>query len=279
MASIKNSPAEPTDGRWIVTPEIARAWLARFNIKNRHPRPEQIAALSRTIRNKEWIYNAEPITFSPSRLIQGQHRLMACAATGIAIDTDVRTGVADAAYATIDGGCRRSNADHLSVEGEKNSFALAAAVGWLWRWERGGSFANPGTPTPIEVADLLKRHPQIRASIVATRTTALRKLSGTVAAFVHYRANQIDAEACERFFRGLSDGIGIESKTDPIWLLKNRLECNREAKAKLLQHEILALYIKAWNCHRRGRTMKSLRWRTTGDAPETFPGFDDGAVR
>lgn len=53
--------------------------------------------------------------------------------------------------------------------------------------------------------------------------------------------------------------------------LRDRIINNLSSKSKLPAEELLALYIKAWTAFRDDRPMFALRWRTSGNNPETCP--------
>jgi hypothetical protein len=58
---------------------------------------------------------------------------------------------------------------------------------------------------------------------------------------------------------------------EPMYVLRDRLMQNSQAKAKLQSSYIAALYIKAWNYTRGGKKLSSLRYRQAGDKCEDFP--------
>lgn len=93
---------QPLSGRVLVTPEMAAEWL-HANRGNRRPRGRAIDRITQDIKRGRWIYNGQSIVFSKTwRLLDGQHRLMAIAAAGVAVEAAVETGVDDAAMDRID---------------------------------------------------------------------------------------------------------------------------------------------------------------------------------
>mgnify|MGYP007026935052 CR=1 FL=1 len=131
---------QPISGRVFVTPEMASEWL-EANRVNRRVRSRAVDRITRDIKRGRWIYNGQSIVFSKTwRLLDGQHRLMAIVAAGVAVEAAVATGVEDAAMDRIDtngaGGrghatayCAARGIDHVTLrwEGAKPAANLQAA--------------------------------------------------------------------------------------------------------------------------------------------------------
>lgn len=120
---------QPFGGRVLVTPEMAAEWL-RANRGNRRPRSRAVDRITQDIKRGRWIYNGQSIVFSKTwRLLDGQHRLMAIAAAGIAVESAVETGVDDAAMDRIDtngAGGRGAATAYCAAQGiEENNDANA----------------------------------------------------------------------------------------------------------------------------------------------------------
>lgn len=262
----------PTNGRFIVTPEIARQWLEVFNYRNRSIKKTNLKYLCGVFRRGEWKFNGEPIVFARTgRLLNGQHRLMACVQTGISFETNVETTIEEEAFTTYDPPTSvRPNAQILEIRGEVNTYMLAASLAWAWRLEK-KNLQLKDIPSASEIDQLVERHPGMRDSVYRTKTKFFRQGGGSsVASFVHYIAQQQNVEKCEQFFYMLETGIGLE-KGNAVLPLRARLLDQLGAKARLLPAEVLALYIKAWTAFRDDRKVTALRWRTTGETPEPFP--------
>lgn len=94
----------PTNGRVLVTPEMATEWL-KANRSNRHVNKNGVARASAAIKSGRWKFNGQTVIFSVTwRLLDGQHRLMAIVEAGIAVEVLVWTGITDDAMVTIDTG-------------------------------------------------------------------------------------------------------------------------------------------------------------------------------
>lgn len=116
-----HGPNAPTDGRTLVTPEMAREWL-KANICNRRPKPAAVRKVKNLLTAGRFRFNAQTVTFTRSwRMIDGQHRLIAIAETGIAGEILVWTGLDDDVADTINTGVAgdRSSAEAWGIKNGK----------------------------------------------------------------------------------------------------------------------------------------------------------------
>ena len=75
-----------------ITPERATQILATQNTGNRSISRRHVAVLAEEIKAGRWKLNGDTICFNGSRLIDGQHRLSAIAASGIPVESLVVYG-------------------------------------------------------------------------------------------------------------------------------------------------------------------------------------------
>ena len=94
--------------------------------------------------------------------------------------------------------------------------------------------------------------------------------------FCYYLFSEQNAAKADRFFEEFSLGADLRGDS-PVYHLRERLLANRISKSKLPMLEIIALFFKAWIAYRQGRTVRNLRWRSEGPAPEKFPEIGDAA--
>ena len=119
-----------------ITPEMARDVL-KNPLPNRPISKARVRALIDDLRSGRWQINGESIVLDSNlRLLDGQHRLMAVAESGIAITALVVVGVAPAAMPSIDQGRSKGGADVLHMAQLPQAQQLASAARWLWRWQR-----------------------------------------------------------------------------------------------------------------------------------------------
>lgn len=254
----------------IITPEVAQVIMDNINDMNRHCGEALARSYGKSMADGYWEINGETLVFGDNgKLLDGQHRLMGCILFNVPFSTWAVFGVDHRAFDTIDRGKKRSTADDLSIEGEKNVNVLASTLALIWLEETGQLRSIGLTPPSIVARDVLRRHPEVRDSVSGIH--GLKKkhiLHPRIAAFCHYRFHQISPEKAEKFFAGLETGINL-GPGSPILALRRRLIDDRDAKAKLKAVEVLALVIKAWNSHVKNSIVgqSGLRWLSV----EPFP--------
>jgi hypothetical protein len=263
----------PLDHGSTPAPEMARAWFELNIINNRGIRPAVVDAYARDMAAGRWSLNGDPIRFDKDgKLIDGQHRLLACIQANVPFTSFVVRGLGDDAFLTLDSGIKRTMGDELTFAEEKNAVALGAALQQLMRYEQG--ILDKGTAlkaTRHEQKEALERNPELRGSIPYGQMTKamLRHSLGTV---LHYLFSRKDKVLADEFFVKLSQGTNLKGD-DPIYLLRERLmrENYKGSKTRLQSKEVLALTIKAWNAKRKDERPRSLMWRGQGEGAEDFP--------
>lgn len=94
-----------------VTPEQAKAWL-KTNTLNRPVRVGHVKSLAAAMKRGEWTLNHQAIAMNGTKLLDGQHRLMALIQSGLPkLQMLVASEVPSEAFDTIDIGVKRSNSD------------------------------------------------------------------------------------------------------------------------------------------------------------------------
>lgn len=106
--------SETTKLEW-VTPEMAAEWLKR-NTRNRSLSNVRISTLAGEIKAGTWRVTHQGIAFGKDgTLFDGQHRLSAIVAAGIAVPIMVTRGLSQQALDAIDTGATRRAADVLAI--------------------------------------------------------------------------------------------------------------------------------------------------------------------
>lgn len=250
---------------------LRAAALLRLNKRNRPVKRQNLVFLCDELRSGRWQVNGDAIRITTDGdLLDGQHRLMAVVQTGISIDTLVIYGVDACAFETIDTGAARSNADALTVGGEKNSRNLAAAL-TLMKDLMGGntSFIRTVKISNTEIVGLLEKNPDVRGS-VRWGNALVRLVPPSAAIALHCLFSRVDKIAADSFFDHVHSGLDM-TFDNPAFVLRQRLIENATSKSKITRRYLIALMIKAWNAYRKGQKIKFLRFREEGEAPETFP--------
>lgn len=263
---------KPETGRFVITPRIAESWLKKYNHRNRAVRVNQLSYLKGALERGEWKYNGESICFSRDRLINGQHRLLACIETDISFESRVEVGLPDDVYETYDQHTKRTSADLLGSLGYKEALSCAAAANWVWRYEN-DRIRSGGNQTPIQTRELIERLPGIvESTMICRKDYKSRHTLTSTAIAIHFLAGLVDVERRAVFFHGLATGENL-SNGDPAFMLRERLNSDISSKASKLQPFVKwAFYVKAWNAAAQGRKMGVLRWGAVHeDRQESVP--------
>lgn len=256
--------------RWeVITPEIAAELLA-LNTDNRRPKDKRQAQITRDILERAFVPNGETIIVGKTRLLDGQNRLMACAAAGVPIVSLVVREMDDDAFASLDQGTPRSIVDRLQKDGVPNATMVAAATSVVWRFGTGRAESAKGWmtgPTVAEAMDTIGRHPLI---LTATRSLGLTaQRAGLPAGGIcgmYVRCCEIDALTADDFFGRLTTGADLGAD-EPVYLLRSRLLKERAAGRLIPASGLCTLIAKAWNATRESRTVGTLKGRRRLNIP------------
>lgn len=258
------TPFGPVAIRFVtVTPDMARALLDSMT-DNRVPHRRQVEQIARALSAGDFEFNGEPVIVDDSgRMIDGQHRCLACIAAGIPFDTLIVSGIRPRAFDTIDQSSRRTAADVLRMGDVPNATITAAAVRLLWAHKQHNGMWNMANvqASPREIEGLLAKFGGSFAHHAAVGSAAQRALGGAGSFFaaMHYLLSQKDAAAADAFFASLTLGANLPVG-DPILMLRRRLEDNAKSrKGRLSMVEMYSLFVNAWNASRRGRKLAMLR--------------------
>jgi hypothetical protein len=258
-----------------ISPADAKQIL-EYNVNNRNLRPGRVEQFVGAMRRGEWVFNGDAIRIAKSgRLLDGQHRLVAVAQSGVPQRFVKITGLDDVTQETMDAGAKRTLADILKLRGEKDVNRLASIIRNVFLYETTESFRPPHiVPTAQELLACLGRHPSVRESIPATRPVLNNtQFAGAPAGACHYLFSLVDAVDTEIFFTRFALGTDLTPK-DPIYALRRLLLAPRPGRATIASYMQAALAIKAFNYWRRGEPVSHLVWRPGGGTAEKFPTID-----
>lgn len=255
-----------------IDPETAKQYLKK-NDSNRKIRKKQVQYLARQMKNNEWSLNGQGITFSSTgRLLNGQHRLLACIEAGVPFQTLVVRGVANEAFAKIDTGAPRSAADVLRSHDFHKATIAGAAIRLLIHMEKlDAGLPNNGwndKTEPHKVLAYAKRHRRLldeSLGILDTETKAVFKPQSIFVAlylFLHRR----NASKCKQFFEALAYGEKL-SKRDPVYKLRQLLINQDPKKQRRNNQWRSAITIKAWNAWMNGESVEHLMWSSKSKWP------------
>lgn len=244
----------------MITPDLAKSWLKR-NTVNRHLRKREITRMVKALQSGLWqSVNGETIVFGQSgTLLDGQHRLSACAEANISFQSLVVFGVEDQKRKTIDTGAKRLLSDVFSMDGESNSTRLAAACSVLHAWETEDLLQSPhgcGFITHEEGEQFLATHSDLKEAVQATQATAL-----------FYAFHAKDYTLAYAWTETLKTGHAAPGH-ESFYTLRERLIRQLAQRDKLHALETFVYSIKAWNAVRQHKTIKVFKWWPEEEIPE-----------
>jgi hypothetical protein len=259
----------------LITPDLARKILERSKGINFRPLDKnRVTRYTRAQQAGHWTWDtAAPLLFNPKgQLIDGNTRMHAIIASGIAMECLTIRGVSEAGEANTDTGKSRSVQQYLAFKGYKDAVRLAAMLRQIWLTERemaGSSNHGETSLDPATAMEVLARHPEAVDYLQLARK-ARNLVPVSIIGYVTYwgvRAAGVTMAAAEGFIEGLVNSSTLDDG-DARLLLRARLDRARASKGQLTTAFTTALTIKAWNAYLEDRPIKQLRW-----AGEEWPEF------
>lgn len=257
----------------LVTPDMARV-LIGCNTENRpviwNGANRSVSAYAAAMKRGEWTLNGEAVIVAATgELNDGQHRLYAVIESGGSVMMALMFGVGRDTRHTVDQGVARTPGHILVMMGEKDANNLAGALQFLWTRDAGVSLNL--RPSSDQLLETLSRHPEIREAVRAANPVAQFHVSRGYIAAAHYLCRKADPFAADQFLNAVVTGLNIQNVNSPVNKLRKAFGEHDAKRKPLGRIEQAALYIKAFNAFRQGRTPKLLMWRDTGEAAEAFP--------
>ena len=265
-----------------ITPAQAARYLEDQG-RNRKVKRGVVERYASDMRNGKWEVTGQGLVFAKDgKLLNGQHRLLACIESSKTFPTLVVRGVEAKAFAKMDVGSNRTAGDVLSAAGYSRATLVAAASRVLMglhdlettrakasttesrvSWNKNVTHTQIKDYAKVHSTDIYEAIEQVAT---ADAGVILRPASLFVA--VRTRLGRANATRSHEFFDGLISGADL-SKTDPRGLLRNMLI--KAATEKTLRRSAawkVAVTIKTWNAWLTGKKVRSLRWGDAEDWPK-----------
>lgn len=242
----------------LITPEIAVELMAR-NLRNRPLQMHWVKSLADAMASGEWMTNGESIKIdADGNLIDGQHRLAAIIKCGRPMMMSLTTGVPTNAFSTLDQGKRRSGADVLALNGDKNVKAVASALRTIV-FLGGGQTSISGIRTAALIA-ARQKHPDV--VYWTERYIGLRMLRqiapASVIGIATLGSSAWGSDTADFFLEKLATGEMLDAGS-PVYVLRQRLIESKRGGASIHQLMLIGLLVKAWNAYVLGKRIKLLR--------------------
>lgn len=242
----------------MVTPEMARTWLNRFNRGNRKIQMNHVAMIKRDIQNENWMVNAQPICFhgdpvqaeddEAARLLNGQHRLMACIQSEMPIEVPIAVNIPEEAFATYDVHAKRA----IRRPGPRiDDRVLAAAARLQWKKDGGIPFTTRLSPSATEIKNTIDAHPGLVDCFPRARKMEGLASAGVMTWLIYHVLGE-DAELGEAFLNGLETGDLLE-KGNPILSLRTAMIGQRGEKSRV---DVLGVLLSGWESYKAWKEKK-----------------------
>lgn len=242
-----------------ITAELAVQYLQSCNHGNRHINKPVVEKYAHVMRTGGWHVNGEAVKFSKTaRLLDGQHRLLACVASGVPLQVLVVRGLPETVMPTLDDGLKRSGSNVLGMAGYKNAANLSAMSDLVYRYDHDLAFSTAlANQTRLEV---LKHYPGLEeCGVIATRCAqAFKRFPGSLFAGLYFLFADANQEKAAEFAKKFIDGTDLKDG-DPILALRKLAMSYAMQRGYWSGHHWQCYIIKAWNAWYTGKSMKKLR--------------------
>lgn len=239
-----------------VTPDTARKYL-QANYSNRPVRNTWVTTLAGMITRGEWVQSHQGIAFDETgRLVDGQHRLLACVEANKPMEVLVTRDLPEGVYRYIDGGRTRSPSDRLKLMDDQALNMRAVSIMMAF------CAAGITKTTSRNTVDLLENQFLAMSAAVTEVAQAQRSerkspvTSGPVGAGLAAYLDKHPVKGRE-FLAEVISGTGLEAGA-PALLLRDAL----------FNHRIRGIYEMYWKtiaagkAHFAGRALSTLQAAT-----------------
>jgi len=249
-----------------VTPELAERLLCS-NIQNRVPRLSQVQKNAAAMTEGNWKRTGQTIIITDGgRMIDGQHRLLACYLSGASFDTYIVTDVEDEEplFAYIDCGAGRTAKDALQTGGFNGvSASIAGAIKLDFSQFAIGNFKQVYVPQAM-ILDYAKENPDIvelAHSMLENNRMAVEIIGKKpVALYLGWLVRQEYGLTTVGEFMGLLADETLATDHPATMLRKKYADLDKEyAKLGFQTDHRIIFFVKAFNAWKTGQTLKNLR--------------------
>jgi ParB-like nuclease domain len=261
-----------------INPSQAKKMLEN-NRNNRNPSQQRIDELASQMRQGKYIMPPDAITFDrQGRLINGQHRLLACVQSGTTIQSIVYRNASEEVFMITDIGMRKTGGHALKTLGYTNTTNLSAAARVVYNLETTPEgepwWAFAGHVPPNDIIEIIKMYPTLQSHVneghkltAKKRASRIRTSMTVIALCLHlaWKADQYDD--MRSFLETVATGVGIEQGSPELALMRylNRAEAST-TKLEGIACSV-AIILKAYIAKQTGKDVQVLSWRPTDKYP------------
>lgn len=271
---------EPSISVITITPEVASA-LLKLNTNNRPISRARVLMYADAMKRGQWKVNGESIKTSRNastgtvKLLDGQHRLIACVESNTPFKTVAVSDLEESVFSVIDRGRSRSNGDMLAVAGIKSGGHIAPIVKYIILIEAGMNPRNKDSFMLVSGEDVLEyvknHHDDIQWAYGLGRRLdgaigGIRTAWATAAGVI---ANARGDRSCvDRFLEPIITGEAL-LHGDPRLALRNWVIRNGATRSGAITTDNIATYIRIFNQWVAGEELKIVRpWTPASEWPK-----------
>jgi hypothetical protein len=261
----------------LITPKLAEHLLLN-NTGNRRQSTKALDLYQEAMEEDDWpVTGATIVVGKMGRILDGQHRLIACVNAGVPFMTYVVFGVDENNFDRIDTGRRRSNIDAFVIARVPHANHAAKAARWIAIFnndpkDRGVTYTNNDLLTfykkdlnQARFTDAIELALTVHKGCKLQQDKADKMPIGSTAAMFYFMLAKDAALA-----RSFADMLATNSKKPAQSIYGHIREIKRFSNGRI--HEVLrnAIVINAWNLLRANKavTVAGVKWDGTR---EPFP--------
>ncbi len=238
----------------------AKDILANRNHCNRPYKEKWVITLVKDYRAGEWVEdNGDTLKFdAEGNLVDGQHRLGMLIALGKPLTFFTAYNVHPDAFRSLDQGKGRTLADALAIEGVSNWAIAAAAVNNYSRYHKGAT--GEASRQKVSLTEGLKVYRRMKSDVKFVASACANNSVGPpgLMAGMYLICRRIDRDFADEFYHGVLKGDNLK-KASPIYLLRERLIKNKNAKEKVTSTTMIYWFLKSWNAWMDGEVIENMR--------------------
>jgi hypothetical protein len=264
MTNIKQVyPLPPQPELVDITPDMAADWLeSRQFDGNRKPSRAKVEQHAATMKAGKWLETHQGIAFdTEGRLIDGRHRLMAVAASGVTVRMWVFPEQTRDTFDVIDTGYARAAAQFLPSSAPTMAAGAVRYIAAATDRDFNGIYRN--RMQLHEVLEIHRQWPEIEnwtMAVWGARSVAAIPPSPLLAIVSMGERGGVRQQVIGDFLEGLRSGA-IGDACDPRLILRNRFIRDRKSlSGSRNRAHAYALIVKAFNHYVQDERPKKIMW-------------------
>jgi hypothetical protein len=256
------------------TPRRAQVILSSQNVNNRIVRWDRVKLYADAMKNGTWLPTGDTIRFDvEDRLIDGQHRLLACIEANVPFTSLVVRKLPVDAFKVIDSGLPRKTSDVVRATGINNAKTVSSSVAMLLAWRNDclrDSTKRNRLVTRAKIIGFIGDHVDLVEDAVskarqrASKNWRINATAISALAIELYLAKR--RELFDEFYDTLVSGENLCSGDARLTLIK---WAGQAPRTTYVGSDHLWACVRAWNAWAQGEPLKQIKpW--TGNMPKLY---------